>query len=239
MFKFRCFAILFAMALLHNQLQAQNNVLGGWYFVNLNYHFNNRYFLYSELQTRSQHLADDFNYREIKGGAGYKPNKNISLLLGYGNYKNYTFPGNFNKPVLVEENRLWEQFILSHNVDRFKFEHRVRTEQRWINGVYNNRFRYRLNVTYPLNHPKVTDHTFFVYGFDEIFFSNLDPYFIRNRILGGAGYRFSKTVTAQTGFIRQTDYKKDNVHSGKNFIQLALIFTAGYPDKEIRHSLAD
>ncbi len=218
---------------------AQNNVFGGWYLVNLNYHITKKFTLYTEVQTRSQHVFDDFYYRELKGGVNYKLTDDMNVFAGYGNYKTYTYPGNYEKPVQTNENRLWEQFVYTTNLNRINIENRVRFEQRWLNGVYHNRFRYRLLLSVPVNHPKIEDKTFFPIVFDEVFFTDKDPYFLRNRIFGGAGYRFSKVFTVQMGLIRQSDFFADGSSSGKNFFQTSLLLNAGTPHKKVHFSDAD
>ncbi len=218
---------------------AQNNVLGGWYLVNLNYHFNQKLSLYSEVQTRSQHVADDFYYRELKGGISYTFPAKQSVLVGFGNYKTYTFPGNFEKPIAANENRIWEQFIMNNNIGRVKFEHRYRIEQRWINGDYFNRFRYRLAASIPVNHPSITDNTIYISVFDELFFTNKIPYFLRNRIFLGAGYQINKLLTIQTGFLRQFDYRTTDNGSGKNYITTSLLFNAGNTKRTVHHGDVD
>ena len=61
---------------------AQTNVLGGWYIVNLNYHLNEKLSLYSEVQARGQHVADDFFYRELKAGISYALADKNALFIG-------------------------------------------------------------------------------------------------------------------------------------------------------------
>ncbi|HEY1872600.1 MAG TPA: DUF2490 domain-containing protein [Chitinophagaceae bacterium] len=232
-----CFFLAFIF--IHSALAAQNDVLGGWYLVNLNYHFNQKFALYSEVQVRSQHVADDFYYRELKGGLSYKFPGKQSVLLGFGNYKTYTYPGNFKEPVEVNENRIWEQFIMSHSISRVKIEHRYRIEQRWLNGDFFNRFRYRLATATPINHSTIIDNTVYISVFDELFFTNKAPYFIRNRIFFGPGYQFSKLLTIQTGFLRQFDYRTSDGGSGKNFLQLSVLFNAGKSKRKVHSGDAD
>ena len=229
-----------AFVFIQSPLAAQNNVLGGWYLVNLNYHLNKKFTLYSEIQTRSQHVLNDFYYRELKGGVSYNFPGKQSVFVGFGNYKTYTYPGNF-KELEVNENRIWEQFNMSHNIGRVKIEHRYRIEQRWLNGDYFNRFRYRLATTTPINHSRLTDNTLFMSVYDEIFFTDKPPYFIRNRIFLGPGYQFSKLLTIQTGFLRQFDYRTSDNGSGKNYIVFSLLFIARKvdPEKSTHHEDAD
>jgi hypothetical protein len=207
-----------------NIIFAQSDKLGGWQIANMNYHLNSKIGLFAELQVRSQEYTNDFFYYEIKGGFSYYLKQKNSLMFGIGNYKTYSYPGNFEKPVLANEFRMWEQFVLNNDISRVKIEHRYRIEQRWINGNYFNRFRYRLNPVVPLNHNKIIPKTIFISVFDEVFFTDKPPYFIRNRAYAGAGYQFTKFFTLQTGFIRQFDYRISDNGTGKNFIQTSLLF---------------
>jgi hypothetical protein len=206
-------------------LQAQNNELGSWDITNLSLSLDKKFSLWLEAQTRSQKLTTDFYYHEFKGGIAYKFPEKITVMLGMGDYKTYTFPGNFKTPMAVKELRIWEQLVMSNNIGRLKLEHRYRIEQRWLNGEFNNRFRYRINPIVPLNHKSVVPKTVYLSAFDEVFFTNLAPFFMRNRLFGGVGYQFSKVVAAQVGWIRQYDYRKADDGSGKNFIQTSLLFT--------------
>lgn len=235
-YKITTFAIVLFF---HFNLNAQTNVLGGWYVASLNYHFNKKFVLYTEVQARSQHVLNDFYYHELKAGIGYNIAGNYAALLGFGNYETYTFPGDFKKPVAVNEYRLWEQFVMNNTLSRVKFEQRYRIEQRWLNGNFFNRFRYRFQTTVPINHAIITKNTFFINAFDEVFFTDKPPYFLRNRVYGGAGFQFNKVLTLQTGFVRQFDYRTTDNGSGKNFMLTSLIFNVGYPNRTAHNANAD
>jgi len=230
---------VFIFLFMHFLSSAQSDVLGGWYIVNLNYHLNQKFTLYSEIQARSQHVADDFYYHELKAGASYALPGNGAVFLGFGNYKTYTIPGNFKKPVEVNENRIWEQFTLTNNISRIKFEHRYRIEQRWLNGDFHNRFRYRLAAYVPINHATIKDNTLIFSVFDEVFFTDKKPYFLRNRVFFGPGYQINKLLTIQTGFLRQFDYNEVDGGTGKNFLQVSLLFTAGSSNRTEHRSNTD
>ena len=58
--------------------------------------------------------------------------------------------------------------------------------------------------------------TFYLSGWDEIYLTNSDPHFERNRIYAGAGYQLSKHFTVQSRDIfTRLSYKPDDTHSGK------------------------
>ncbi len=207
---------------------AQNYKTGSWDVASLTYHLNNKFVLYGEVQARSQSFTKDFFYHELKGGLTYNLPKKSSVFIGFGNYETYTFPGDFKKPVTANEFRLWEQFVFNNNFSHLRLEHRYRIEQRWINGNYFNRFRYRLNPVIAINHATVVPHTVFASLFDEVFFTDKAPYFIRNRVFAGAGYQFNNLFTVQTGFIRQFDYRVSDGGTGKNFIQTTFFFNVNH-----------
>lgn len=202
---------------------AQDDKLGAWNIVNFKYNLNERWSVWAESQTRSQLFFNHFFYYEIKGGAGYAVNKNFSFLIGTGRYATYSSDGNFKKPFANEEFRIWQQLTMNQYLDRLKFEHRYRVEQRWLtNGGYRNRFRYRLNSVLPLKNKRLDPKTLYLTGFEEIFLTNEAPYFERNRVFGGFGYKFSTAFVLQSGYIYQFDYRADNTKSGKGFLQVAL-----------------
>src|SRR3954452_18500881 len=114
---------LFALLCISSPARSQNNSLGSWNIVNAEYYLNNKLNLWGEVQLRSQKLTSEFYYHELKGGVNYKPNKNLAVLFGTGQYVTYSNGGNFKSPVLSHELRLWEQITLVNNIDRLKIEH--------------------------------------------------------------------------------------------------------------------
>ena len=203
---------------------AQPDKLGSWNVINMVYKPNEHLSVFAEVQARSQRFFKDFYYHEEKLGIGYSLPRKISALLAIGNYDTYAYPGEF-KNLQTKEFRIWEQFVINSYIDRLRMEHRYRIEQRWLNGAYRNRFRYRINPIIPINGKKLNPHVFYATINDEVFFTNKAPYFERNRFFVGAGYVFSKLTTLQTGFIRQYDYRKTDDGAGKNFIQTTLLFS--------------
>ncbi|OJY92827.1 MAG: hypothetical protein BGP13_20735 [Sphingobacteriales bacterium 40-81] len=203
---------------------AQQKDLGTWHVVNAQYNINKKWFVWGELQTRSQKFMDAFYYYEAKGGAGMYIGKDFSLWVGTGRYATYANDGNFKKPFANEEFRFWQQLNMNNYVHRIKFEHRYRMEQRWLaQGGYKNRYRYRLNAFLPLNNTKVTAKTFFLNAHEEIFLTNKKPHFERNRIFVGAGYMPDKNTTLMGGYLHQYDYTAAGTSSAKNFFQISLL----------------
>ena len=213
------------------KVTAQNSRTGSWDILALNTKIKKNVSLYLESQTRSQSFTSNFYYHELKGGIQYNLLNNNSLFFGTGDYVTYPFPGNYKTPASTKEFRMWEQFVFNSYVGRVQLEQRYRVEQRWINGVYSNRFRFRLNPIIPINHSTIKPKTLYASAFEEIFFTDNVPYFLRSRFFVGTGYKFSNSFTIQGGFIRQFDNNIVTGGSGKNFAQLLLSFTI---DKTVR-----
>jgi hypothetical protein len=203
---------------------AQTDGLGTWNVVNLRKTFNSKWNGFFEAQIRSQQFYNDFSYHEYKGGIGYNFGKQFSVVLAAGQYVTYTPHGNLDT-VTNSEFRLWQQFTLTNNINRLKIEHRYRTEQRWASSGYRNRFRYRLNTIIPINKKAVEKNAVYATVSDEIFLTDKKPYFERNRFFAGLGYVFSKLFTLQGGFLRQYDYRATGTSTGKNYLQVSLLFS--------------
>lgn len=64
-----------------------------------------------------------------------------------------------------------------------------------------------------------------LYGivWNEIFFTNREPYFERNRIFAGFGYGLTQSLTLQGGYLYQFDYFLDD-EIGRQFLQLSVLF---------------
>jgi len=203
---------------------------GTWNIINTKVDLNEKWNLFGELQLRSLRLYDDFHYYEVKGGASYVISKASSISAGFGIFDTYSPGENFKTPMVNDEWRSWIQFSIMQYEKRLKLEHRYRAEQRWTSNGFRNRFRYRLNTALPLNNKKIEPRTYYLTASNEIFFTNLAPYFERNRLFVGGGYEFSHLFTIQAGYLHQFDYKI-NDETGKNFLQLSFLFEMQWKKK--------
>ena len=202
-----------------NKIVAQNLDLGSWNIVNLKYNYNEKWSVFGEAQLRSLKFYSDFHYYECKGGVNYSVQNNVKLTLGAGTYQTYKEGGNFVTPKNNDEFRIWPQIILLQSLGKFKIEQRYRAELRFTSDGYRNRFRYRLGVAYPFGKQRNGFKPFQVSASDEIFFTNNEPYFERNRMLFAFNYKPSKSSTLQIGYLHQFDYKI-NDETGRDFFQI-------------------
>lgn len=215
-------ALLSLLALPGSAL-AQTSGPGSWNILNLRYTHNDKISFFGEAQLRSLQFYNQFHYYEYKGGMNYKANKSITLTLGMGSYQTYREGGNFVKPKNNDEFRIWPQVNLHHSINRFTIEHRYRMELRWTSNGYRNRFRYRAAVSYPFGKASAGFRPFQVSASNELFFSDREPYFERNRAQLSLNYKPAKNTTLQLGYLHQFDYRI-NDETGRDFLVVGFFF---------------
>lgn len=213
------FLTIFAMCFSMNTVSAQTFDLGTWNILNVKYNLDENLSFFGEAQVRSLKFYNNFHYYEYKGGFNYKVLKNVKLTLGAGSYQTFKEGGNFVLPKNNNEFRLWPQVILFQSIGKVKIEQRYRTEFRFTSNGYRNRFRYRLGASYPFGKERNQYKPFQVSASNEIFFTDKEPYFERNRMLLAFNYKPSKATTIQIGYLHQFDYKI-NDETGRDFFQL-------------------
>lgn len=217
------FLVVTLIILCTNTGEAQTADLGSWNILNLKYNHSDKLSFFGETQLRSLKFYNNFHYYEYKGGIDYQVYKNVKLTLGAGSYQTYKEGGNFILPKNNDEFRLWPQLVLFQSIGKLKIEQRYRTELRFTSNGYRNRYRYRLGASYPLGKEKNGYKPFQLSVSDEIFFTDNEPYFERNRLLFALNYKPSKSSTIQIGYLHQFDYKI-NDETGRDFLVLGLYF---------------
>lgn len=213
------FLTIVALCFSVNTISAQTFDLGSWNVFNIKYNHDDKWSFFGEAQLRSLKFYSNFHYYEYKGGINYKVLKNIKLTLGSGSYQTYKEGGDFVLPKNNDEFRIWPQVVLFQSIGKLKMEQRYRSEFRFTSNGYRNRFRYRLGFSYAFGKERKEYKPFQVSASNEIFFTNKEPYFERNRFLLAFNYNCSKSTTIQIGYLHQFDYKI-NDETGRDFFQI-------------------
>ena len=203
--------------------QQEQSALGTWNILNIRYEIDEKWSLFGEAQIRSLRFYDHFHYYEMKGGVNYKLKKEVQLSLGAGDYDTYLEGGNFVNPKNNDEFRIWPMLTVNQSLGRLKIEHRYRAEMRFTLNGYRNRFRYRLNVQYPVSISKKLYKKLIFNVSNELFFTNNEPYFERNRLQFGVMHKFNSTFSLFAGYLHQFDYKI-NDETGRDFLQIGTYF---------------
>jgi hypothetical protein len=206
-----------------HRLKAQQFDLGSWNLLNVKYNHSDKWSFFGEAQLRSLKFYNHFHYYEYKGGINYKAHQNLKLTLGVGSYQTYKEGGDFIVPKNNDEFRVWPQVILFQSIGAFKLEQRYRAELRWTSNGYRNRFRYRLGVSYPFGKAAAEYKPYQISASNELFFTDNEPYFERNRLLFAFNYKPSKATTIQIGYLQQFDYKI-NDETGRDFLLLGFYY---------------
>lgn len=184
--------------------------------LTITYKFHPKFFLYLEGQSRGIQEYTYPDYYEIKGGLGYNLTKNHKPFIGLGRYATYK-----DRSINKEEFRVWLQDVIDFKKGIVKFENRIRAEKSWFYEPQSDknsermRYRYRLNVSVPLNAKEVKKGTVFANAYDEVFFvSPMKPTFARNRVYVGGGYQIDNSVGVVAGYLWQREF---NASSNQNF----------------------
>jgi hypothetical protein len=200
---------------------AQKDEIGSWNIINIHYNHTTKLSFFGEAQLRSLKFYNHFHYYEYKGGINYKLNNAMRLTLGIGSYQTYREGGNFVEPKNNDELRVWPQVTLVQSIGKFKIEQRYRAEMRWTSNGYRNRFRYRMGVSLPFGKDKGTYKPYQVSASNELFFTDNEPYFERNRFLLSFQYKPSPFTAIQVGYLSQLDYKI-NDETGRDFVVIGF-----------------
>ena len=205
-----------------SEATAQTFDLGSWNILNIKYNHTEKLSVFAETQLRSLKFYNNYHYYEYKGGINYKVHKDLMLTLGAGSYQTYKEGGNFVLPKNNDEFRLWPQVILFQTLGKFKIEQRYRAEFRFTSNGYRNRFRYRFGLSYQFGKQKKEYKPFQISASNELFFTDNEPYFERNRSLIALNYKPTKAIILQIGYIHQFDYRI-NDETGRDFFQLGFL----------------
>lgn len=197
----------------------EGDKVGNWLMYFGANRISDRFSIHTEVQHRNYTVAPvNLEQLLLRTGLNYHISSNAMVTAGYGYIANYAFEGEESGPE-IEEHRIWQQLILTQKLDRIKFEHRYRVEQRWVEKDYRNRFRYRLMFFIPVNKPALEPGSVFIGVYDEIFINSEEEFFDRNRFYAALGYQFTGSTSVQVGMLNQRIPA-----FGKWYLQFAVFF---------------
>ena len=203
MFK-RKLLITLALVLLGKLGLAQSSDFGNWIIYFGNKQFNSKWNLHHEVQYRNYDAIGDLEQLLLRAGLGYNlTENNNNVLLGYGYIRSENYGPNSNSKTTVNEHRIYQQFITKQNIGKVRVSHRFRFEQRFVESDFRTRWRYFLSLNIPVYKPEDKVNELYISSYNEIFLNSTSSVFDRNRLYGGLGYRLSKSVRVEVGYMNQ------------------------------------
>ena len=197
------------LALPFSTINAQESDFGNWLIYIGSKKINKKWNIHNEVQYRNFNAIGDLEQLLIRAGLGYNlTENNNNVLLGYGYILSRNFIGNTDETVNTNEHRIFQQYTTKQKVKSVSLTHRYRFEQRFIEEDFRLRFRYFLSLNIPLG-KKVFDENnidkrkLYLSAYNEIFLNGDSSIFDRNRVYGGLGYKFSKSVRVELGYLNQ------------------------------------
>lgn len=213
----------------HAQTDYQNT---GWFMFVNSTKINKKWATHLDFQYRS---SDDWKHKKnlmFRPGLTYLINNKQEVTLGYLLNESYTY-ADATPDFHVSEHRIWEQYVYKHKLSSIAATHRLRVEQRFIGkhqaeGVFAQRFRYFFRFLIPVEKQVASFEKGVFLALQNEVFLNIDnkevinnSLFDQNRAYAAAGYRFSKKVDLEAGYMNQA-VKGAVGHTSNNIIQLAV-----------------
>lgn len=200
--------------------------LGAWYMYFGSTEFGDSGFgIQGDYQFRFWEPTGDLEQLLLRTGLTYTPKgSGIKFTFGYANITSGV-PGESSET--SNESRIYQEALFSQKLgSRFLVTHRLRYEQRWVEGQdYRTRYRYNLFLNVPLNNTKLVKNTVYLALYNEIFINGqrdigdgrMVELFDRNRTYLGMGYNITDNLRTQIGWMNQVT---DNWEKGQ--LQVSL-----------------
>ena len=177
---------------------SQESNLGNWLIYIGSKKLDNQWNIHHEVQYRNYDAIGDLEQLLLRTGVGKNlTDGNNNLLLGYGFIRSENYANKEDK-IVINEHRIFQQFITKQSIGKLGVQHRYRFEQRFVEDDFKLRFRYFLGISYPL-----TDQ-FYLSSYNEIFLNSKSSIFDRNRLYGGFGYSLNKNIRFELGYMNQS-----------------------------------
>lgn len=183
---------------------AQKSDLGNWFNYYGNQKINARWNWHNEVQYRNYNFAGDLEQLLLRTGLGYNLSENNNnVLLGYAFIHSEPYVDGTDVKLKTDEHRIFQQFITKQQFGRVNIQHRYRFEQRFMNDDFKMRLRYFLSLNVPINKKVMDKNAIYASAYNEIFINTKSSYFDRDRIYGGVGYCFNKSLKMEVGVMSQ------------------------------------
>ena len=207
--------VIFLLSLFNNSV-AQNtsptivrdNMLWLGYYNSII--LNPKWSINSDLQFRTKNELKEYSQALIRSDVSYKLKDRLTISVGFAHFRYF-----LTKEKTRGEWRPWQELKLTDKVGNCKLSHRLRVEQRFNETVknseatndyqFNFRFRYRLDLRYPVLKEKETGNNLYVLVGNEIMLNAGNSisynYFDQDRLYAGINYEINKKISLQLQYM--------------------------------------
>ncbi|MCU0417810.1 MAG: DUF2490 domain-containing protein [Cytophagaceae bacterium] len=193
----------------------------GWYNYIGVFNVSSKIGIHTEYQFRREEFISNWQQSLLRIGMSYSLSKKTIIRLGYAWVETFSYGeipiNNFNKD--FTEHRIFQMVQLNNKENKIEFTHRFMFEQRFIGRYLTSesksedvfsllyRMRYMFRIQIPLKGSEIKNKTPYLALYDELFIGfgkNVNEnIFDQNRIGLLIGYRISKTLRLEAGYINQ------------------------------------
>lgn len=192
-----------------------------WFTVNGDVALDERWGILFDVSVRRSGPVDEWQAFFARAGIAYTVSEHVRVAAGANRSESWPY-GELPIAYRYPEWRAWQQVVLSHEVGPLDFGHRYRLEQRWqgrrVEGVEGidhwmrtSRFRYQVRGTLPLRGESIDPGEAYVTLANELFINfgaNIQHnIFDQNRASAAVGWRLSRPLRAEIGFLEQLSLK--------------------------------
>lgn len=202
------FVILFVPVASKAQHKTEyTNMLWAGYYNTLQ--FNKNWSLVSDAQLRKRDWTEKWSQLLVRSGLSYTFNDHVAVTGGFAFFKNAQYVE--KQLFLKNEWRPWQEFSYQAKINKINFIQRLRTEQRFLQQVVNNkksknyeyifRLRYRFDWQFPLKENNLK----LLIGNEVLvnpFFINSSRFFDQNRTFAGLQFKLLSNTSLQCQYLK-------------------------------------
>jgi len=201
----------------------------GWFFLSHTQKLSKKWDGLADIQLRSADKIIRFQTVLVRGALSYNISDEHAVAIGYA-YKGDWEEGE-NKLNYQIEHRIYQQYLYNHNIKRTELNVRFRLEQRFVKELeafnFSQRLRGFLSFQIPLSGNKDFSKGLYT-GIQNELFVNVqhkenvnNSFFDQNRAYISAGYRWSKKIDTEIGYMYWRQKEKDETTTS-NVVQLMI-----------------
>ncbi len=239
---FRLAAVAIMFLAIMNTTQGQKIVANqqhSWYMIGVSHKFSPKWGATTLFDWRREGLGVSWQQSLLRLGVDFHANDNLILSTGYDWLQNFPY-GEQRGAYGFDENRVFEQLVLTQKIKGLGIAHRYRLEQRFLErkklvndeyvdteSLFLNRIRYRLALSLPVWKKASGEGKLFIKTSDEVFLNfgkglgmNLLD---QNWFVAGLEYALMKNLRLFAGYMNQFVLKSDGIHEERNHtLRIAL-----------------